>query len=74
MYLIGRPAEYFCINMYLIGRPEFTLFLNFYINMYFIGRPEYTVPVNFYGHVVDENGKRKWVNTQVHSKTLTFAT
>ncbi|XP_023335716.1 glycogen phosphorylase isoform X4 [Eurytemora carolleeae] len=29
------------------------------------GRPEYTVPVNYYGHVEEENGKRKWVNTQV---------
>jgi starch phosphorylase len=29
------------------------------------GRPEYTVPVNFYGNVVDDNGKRKWENTQV---------
>jgi len=29
------------------------------------GRPEYTVPVNFYGTVVEEDGKRKWVNTQV---------
>jgi len=29
------------------------------------GRPEYTVPVNFYGTVVEEDGRRKWVNTQV---------
>eukprot|EP00088_Acartia_fossae_P009385 TRINITY_DN1453_c0_g1_i2.p1 TRINITY_DN1453_c0_g1~~TRINITY_DN1453_c0_g1_i2.p1 ORF type:complete len:851 (+),score=260.68 TRINITY_DN1453_c0_g1_i2:61-2613(+) len=29
------------------------------------GRPEYTVPVHFYGNVVEENGNRKWVNTQV---------
>jgi len=29
------------------------------------GRPEYTVEVNFYGQVVEENGKRKWVNPQV---------
>jgi len=29
------------------------------------GRPEYTVEVNFYGQVVEENGKRKWVNQQV---------
>jgi len=28
-------------------------------------RPEYTVPVNFYGNVVDEGGRRKWVNSQV---------
>lgn len=28
-------------------------------------RPEYTVPVNFYGKVVDVNGRRKWVDTQV---------
>ena len=30
-----------------------------------LGRPEYTVEVNFYGQVVEENGKRKWVNQQV---------
>jgi len=29
------------------------------------GRPEYTVQVNFYGNVIEEEGRRKWVNTQV---------
>uniref|UniRef100_A0A914W1H5 Alpha-1,4 glucan phosphorylase n=1 Tax=Plectus sambesii TaxID=2011161 RepID=A0A914W1H5_9BILA len=28
-------------------------------------RPEYMLPVNFYGHVEKDNGKAKWVNTQV---------
>jgi len=29
------------------------------------GRPEYTVPVHFYGNVIEEDGKKKWVNSQV---------
>uniref|UniRef100_A0A914V8A0 Alpha-1,4 glucan phosphorylase n=1 Tax=Plectus sambesii TaxID=2011161 RepID=A0A914V8A0_9BILA len=28
-------------------------------------RPEYMLPVNFYGHVEKDNGKAKWVDTQV---------
>lgn len=28
-------------------------------------RPEYMLPVNFYGETVEEDGKRKWINTQV---------
>merc|ERR1719430_1938646 len=28
-------------------------------------RDQYTVEVNFYGNVAEENGRRKWVNTQV---------
>lgn len=28
-------------------------------------RPEYTLPVNFYGRVSTEEGKKKWVDTQV---------
>jgi len=27
-------------------------------------RPEYCLPVNFYGRVVEENGKKKWVDNQ----------
>lgn len=28
-------------------------------------RPEYMLPVNFYGRVVEEDGKKKWVDTQL---------
>ncbi|CAG0919438.1 unnamed protein product [Notodromas monacha] len=28
-------------------------------------RPEFCLPVNFYGRVVDENGKKKWVDTKI---------
>lgn len=28
-------------------------------------RPEYLLPVHFYGRVVDSNGKREWIETQV---------
>lgn len=28
-------------------------------------RPEYMLPVNFYGKVVEENGMKKWVDTQL---------
>ena len=45
-----------------VGGRGFNKILNF---LHFLGRPEYTVPVNYYGHVEEENGKRKWVNTQV---------
>lgn len=30
-------------------------------------RPEYILPVHFYGRVIEENGVRKWVDTQVVS-------
>jgi starch phosphorylase len=28
-------------------------------------RPEYMLPVHFYGETVEEDGKKKWINTQV---------
>ena len=28
-------------------------------------RPEYTIPINFFGRVIEENGKKKWVDTQI---------
>ncbi len=28
-------------------------------------RPEYTIPVHFYGRVFKENGRSKWVDTQI---------
>lgn len=35
-------------------------------NPWEIPRPEYALPIHFYGRVIDdENGKRKWVDTQV---------
>jgi starch phosphorylase len=29
-----------------------------------VSRPEFLVPVQFYGKVIEENGKKKWVETE----------
>ncbi len=36
-----------------------------YGNPWEIPRPEYQIPVNLYGHVIQQNGKAKWVDTKV---------
>ncbi|CAF1156726.1 unnamed protein product [Didymodactylos carnosus] len=36
-----------------------------YGNPWEIPRPEYQIPVHLYGHVVEENGKKKWVDTNI---------
>ncbi|CAF2343699.1 unnamed protein product [Rotaria sp. Silwood2] len=36
-----------------------------YGNPWEISRPEFLVPVQFYGKVIEENGKTKWVDTEI---------
>ncbi|CAF1577891.1 unnamed protein product [Adineta steineri] len=36
-----------------------------YGNPWEISRPEFLVPVQFYGKVIEENGKKKWVETEI---------
>ena len=36
-----------------------------YGNPWEISRPEFLVPVQFYGKVVEENGKKKWTETEI---------
>ena len=36
-----------------------------YGNPWEIPRPEYQIPVNLYGHVVEQDGRPKWVDTKV---------
>ncbi|CAF4795147.1 unnamed protein product, partial [Rotaria sp. Silwood1] len=36
-----------------------------YGNPWEISRPEFLVPVQFYGKVIEENGKTKWVETEI---------
>jgi len=36
-----------------------------YGNPWEIARPEFLVPVQFYGKVIEENGKKRWVETEV---------
>jgi starch phosphorylase len=35
-----------------------------YGNPWEVSRPEFLVPVQFYGKVIEENGKKKWVETE----------
>ncbi len=36
-----------------------------YGNPWEISRPEFLVPVQFYGKVIEENGKKKWIETEI---------
>jgi starch phosphorylase len=39
--------------------------INRYGNPWEICRPEFLIPVQFFGKVIEENGKKKWVETEV---------
>ncbi len=36
-----------------------------YGNPWEVCRPEFLVPVQFYGKVIEENGKKKWVDAEI---------
>jgi glycogen phosphorylase len=50
----------------LIHRPNFDIANeNRYGNPWEISRPEFLVPVQFHGKVIEENGRKKWVEAEI---------
>ena len=58
---VPKKVKFLIIKIY--GRKRFSKQFNG--NPWEKSRPEYTIPVHFYGRTIQENGKTKWVDTQV---------